>query len=68
MKEEPIDRSRTDKYVCYSLPQDEKIAVQHFKHKYGYQPKEVLNWNGKYLLLGPVEESCEQDRYDKRTG
>ena len=52
-----IDRDRGDKYVMYSLPHDEKIAVQHFKHRYGYQPKEVFNWHDRYLLVGPVEEN-----------
>ena len=51
-----IDRSRSEKYVMYSLPHDEAIAVQNFKRRFGYNPKEIFNWFDKYLLVGPVED------------
>ena len=52
-----IDRTRSEKYVMYSLPHDEAIAVQNFKRRFGYQPQEVFNWFDKYLLIGPVKEN-----------
>jgi len=56
MTDQPLNRDRPEKYVAYSLPHDEKVAVRNFKQRYGYPPKEVFNVFEKLLLVGPVEE------------
>ena len=56
----PVEDKRYEKYLMYSLPQDEQVAVQNFKKRFGYQPDEIFNWHDRYLLVGPVKEGYDE--------
>ena len=57
---EPINRDRGNKYMAYSLPHDEDVAVENFEQRFGYKPKEVFNVFDKILLVGPVEDNEDE--------